>query len=233
MKDKAIHDAMVSIENRVIHIYNHGFSDGYEVGKSEAKLIETIDNMNRQYRSGYSKGLEEAWECARKILFDSSLPGDILTDLCADSFCGIIQDCSASEAIAKLKEYEQKKSVNRDCEHCSKTYGTLGCCTTVHNEWVYSCEEGHREYEEQQKQSEKSCKNCQHGINGMPNFKSGRCEACYYDERIGGNCLFEEKQTEEKTDKSCDDCRFADLQKHEFPCCSCSASHTFRWEARK
>lgn len=202
MKDKAIHDAMVSIENRVKDVYNHGFSDGYEEGKSEAKLIETIDNMNRQYRSGHSKGLEEAWECAKKILFDSSLPRDILTELGADSFSGVIQNCSASEAIEKIKEYEER-----------------------------------------QKQSEKSCKNCQHGINGMLNFKSGRCEACYYDERIGGNCLFEEKQTEEKqteekTDKSnlcanCETCRFADLTAYEFPCSVCSASHTFRWEARK
>ena len=146
MNDKAIHDAMVSIENRVIHIYNQGFSDGYEEGKSEAKLIETIDNMNRQYRSGYSKGLEEAWECARKLLFDSSLPRDILTELGADTFCGIIQNCSASEAIEKIKEYEEQK-----------------------------------------KQSEKSC----------------------------------------------DDCRFADLTAHEFPCSVCSASHTFRWEPWK
>lgn len=39
----------------------------------------------------------------------------------------------------------------RDCKHCSRTYGTLGCCSTVSNKWVYSCEEGHREYEETHK----------------------------------------------------------------------------------
>ena len=41
---------------------------------------------------------------------------------------------------------EQEPVLNRDCEHCSKTYGTLGCCTTVSNKWVYSCKEGQREY---------------------------------------------------------------------------------------
>lgn len=100
--------------------------------------------------AAYQRGLEEAWEGARKLLFDSSLSRNILTDLGADSFCGVIHKCSASEAIEKIKEYEEQK-----------------------------------------------------------------------------------KQTEEKTDKSCDDCRFADLTAYEFPCCSCSASHTFRWEARK
>ena len=179
IKGKAINDAMNSIENRVRHVYNQGFEEGknYYIQK---------------YGNAYNKGLEDAWECARKILFDSSLPRDILTELGADSFCGVIHKCSASEAIEKIKEYEER-----------------------------------------QKQSEKSCKDCKHGNNGMPDFKSGRCEACYYDERIGGNCLFEEKQTEEKTDKSCDDCRFADLTAYEFPCSVCSASHTFRWEARK
>lgn len=34
----------------------------------------------------------------------------------------------------------------KDCDHCSKTYGTLGCCTTVNNKWVYSCTEGQKEY---------------------------------------------------------------------------------------
>lgn len=41
-----------------------------------------------------------------------------------------------------------------DCEHCSRTYGTLGCCSTVSNKWIYSCEEGHREYEETHKETE-------------------------------------------------------------------------------
>ena len=50
-------------------------------------------------------------------------------------------------AIQALKD-------ERDCEHCSRTYGTLGCCSTVSNKWVYSCEEGHREYEERHKETE-------------------------------------------------------------------------------
>lgn len=46
------------------------------------------------------------------------------------------------ERIKPLKE----PILNKDCEHCSKTYGTLGCCDTVSNEWAYSCKEGQREY---------------------------------------------------------------------------------------
>ncbi len=42
-------------------------------------------------------------------------------------------------------EYKEPTTKN-DCEHCSKTYGTLGCCDFVSNEPVYSCKEGHEEY---------------------------------------------------------------------------------------
>ena len=45
-----------------------------------------------------------------------------------------------------IKALEQEPVLDRDCEHCSKTYGSLGCCDTVSNKWVYSCKEGQREY---------------------------------------------------------------------------------------
>lgn len=48
-------------------------------------------------------------------------------------------------------EVERVVGKGRDCKHCNRTYGTLGCCSTVSNKWVYSCEEGHREYEETHK----------------------------------------------------------------------------------
>jgi len=46
----------------------------------------------------------------------------------------------------------ERVTAGRDCEHCNRTYGTLGCCSTVSNKWVYSCEEGHKEYAETHKQ---------------------------------------------------------------------------------
>ena len=133
----------------------------------ELKELEQLDSSDIE--AAYQRGLEEAWEGARKILFDSSLPRDILTDLGADSFCGIIHDCSADEAIAKLKEYEEKQ-------------------ITISEE-----------------QREKNLQRI-------------------FDTK---------KQTEENLCADCETCRFADLTAYEFPCCACSASHTFRWEPRK
>ena len=175
MKDKAIHDAMCSIENRVRHVYNQGYSDGLADGNINSGLFAD------KVREAYNNGLEDAWECARKILFDSSLPRDILTELGADSFCGVIHKCSASEAIAKIKKKEKRT------ESMSKAYADV-------EEWL--------------------------------------------DRHLREGLTDNSKQTEEKTDKSnlcadCETCRFADLTAHEFPCSVCSASHTFRWEARK
>ena len=104
MKDKAIHDAMVSIENRVRHVYNQGYADGIADGNINSGLFAD------KVREAYNNGLEEAWEVARKILFDSSLPRDILTELGADSFSGVIHKCSASEVIKKIKEYEEQQN---------------------------------------------------------------------------------------------------------------------------
>ena len=142
MKDKAIHDAMNSIENRVRHVYNQGYSDGLADGNISSGLFAD------KVREAYNNGLEDAWECARKIFKSECATMKYIFHTAY--YPEIILNNSPTEAIAKLKEYEEQQ-----------------------------------------------------------------------------------KQTEEKTDKSCDDCRFADLQAHEFPCCACSASHTFRWEARK
>lgn len=36
-KDKAIEEAMASIENRIRHVYNQGFEDGYAKGKEQTE----------------------------------------------------------------------------------------------------------------------------------------------------------------------------------------------------
>ena len=142
MKDKAIHDAMCSIENRVRHVYNQGYSVGLAEGNINSGLFAD------KVREAYNNGLEDAWECARKIFKSECATMKYIFHTAY--YPEIILNNSPTEAIAKLKEYEEQQ-----------------------------------------------------------------------------------KQSEEKPDKSCDDCRFADLTLHEFPCSVCSASHTFRWEARK
>ena len=48
--------------------------------------------------------------------------------------------------ILKLLEQQPKM---QDCDHCIHTYGTLGCCDMVNNEWVYDCEFGKEQYKKE------------------------------------------------------------------------------------
>ena len=58
----------------------------------------------------------------------------------------------------KIWEDEQHPCEGKqDCEHCIHTYGTLGCCDVVNNEWIYDCDFGREQY---RKEHEKPCEGC-------------------------------------------------------------------------
>lgn len=92
MKDFAsIRDEVMNgIENRVRQAYNAG----YKVGANDSDRLS----------SPYHKGLEEAWECAKKIY-----------NMSAEKIIAIFGSCSnwvdftAEEAIKKIKEYENNE----------------------------------------------------------------------------------------------------------------------------
>ena len=73
-------------------------------------------------------------EASYKTEYQCSICGRVVGLYERSKYC---PDCGAK---MRLSEH--------DCEHCNRKYGTLGCCSTVSNKWIYSCEEGHREYEE-------------------------------------------------------------------------------------
>ena len=77
--------------------YQRGLSEGNEIG----------------YKDGVKDGQNEAWEAARKIVCDQKLDWNTLLYLFNKSnFVGIFGDFSASEAIAKLKAYEEKQKAD-------------------------------------------------------------------------------------------------------------------------
>lgn len=63
----------------------------------------------------YRKGLSDAWECARKINCipsDGGMSGIELDDIFnMDSNCTIMKDFSASEALEKIKAYEDEHKI--------------------------------------------------------------------------------------------------------------------------
>jgi len=91
--------------------YEKGYHDGHNVCYENAK-----DLMEEKKNEAYQRGLSDAWETARKI---HHMPdGDIL-DLFPDCYVSVctaaqaILKYDASEAIAKIKEYEDGKQEYR------------------------------------------------------------------------------------------------------------------------
>ena len=79
-----------SIRNAYDKGYKQGFNEGFNDGKAQ----------------GRNEGLFEAWECARKIALRKDEARNAFHDIAPVK---VFEEYSASEAIAKIKEYEEKQ----------------------------------------------------------------------------------------------------------------------------
>lgn len=92
-------DIMNRIKDDVDYIAEEAYKKGYAEGEKQAK-------------ENYQKGLSDAWECAKKIACmesDGGMPCQVLADI-FDCDGRIIATHSASEAIAKIKAYEEEQN---------------------------------------------------------------------------------------------------------------------------
>ena len=79
----------------------------------EGLLRNERDDVQKQVNEAYQRGLEDAWEAARKIVCDDELGWNTLLHIFnRGNFDGIFGDFSPSEAIAKLKAYEEKQKAD-------------------------------------------------------------------------------------------------------------------------
>lgn len=104
MKDKTIKNAMNDIEKIIRDVYSQGYNDGIKDGKESVQIDDS---------TAYERGLNDAWECARKMLLSDEDGGIALSDIL--KIFGMtqyyaIKRFSATEAIAKIKEYEEKQA---------------------------------------------------------------------------------------------------------------------------
>ena len=134
-----IQDALVKIsktcqeeQKNIDEAYQKGFNDGKEYGLDEADMREAVS---------YQKGLSDAWEAAKKIVLSVDEGGLSVQDLSkifeSEGSHYVLRKYSASEAINKIKEYEEKKDrdvcrgciwegrYDGDCAMCSNNYREL------------------------------------------------------------------------------------------------------------
>lgn len=103
-------------------IYKDGYAEGYKKGKNERLMM----------CDPYNRGRSEAWECARKIMdltSDYVKCHEILGD-CAPKYA--LTKYSASEAMQKIKEWEEKQAKKNcmNCGHRNPHYDTFRCNVT-------------------------------------------------------------------------------------------------------
>lgn len=109
-------------------VWNAGYKTGYDKGYQEGAL----NPSSIGYEHGYEAGLNDAWECARKIITMEwkdkhealNDPSMFLTDM--------FDNISALEAIEKLREYEDKKDkIKVGDEVRLKDLGLIGVVTRL------------------------------------------------------------------------------------------------------
>lgn len=125
---KALLEAMNDCTKRIYEIgYTNGLAEGY--AKCEREHANTYVKV-----AGYKEGLNDAWECAKRITLSAAEGGLSAEDLTSifyqnakayDGADTILKMFTPEEAIEKIKEYDEKKA-----KYSGKIVGTDVCSYT-------------------------------------------------------------------------------------------------------
>lgn len=102
-------------------MYTAGYEDGWRKRNDD----------DQDYKDGLADGMIEAWECAKKLMLsteDGGIDPQKVEEIFGYSYYYVLQNDSASEAIAKIKEYEEKQKqadeikVGDEVQSCDTRY---------------------------------------------------------------------------------------------------------------
>lgn len=126
---KALSRVVTDCGKDVEYKYIQGRVDGAKKGKEEG------------YADGYEKGLNDAWDAARKICLDGESGGassDELKEIFGYDgyYHDIMQNVSADEAVAKIKDWE-KKANEIHVGDVVENDGDLAVVLNIGSEWTH------------------------------------------------------------------------------------------------
>ena len=105
--------------------------------------LENIGEIDEQFLDGFACASEIVMAQLEKE-FESGNEGEWIDNGNGSYTCSNCKTEWTTSQIEKMRFClifgADKREPKHDCEHCSKTYGTLGCCDTINNKWVYACE---------------------------------------------------------------------------------------------
>ena len=168
------------LEKRILEVADFIYATGYTAGSVESRPMG--------YEDGYKYGLNIAWKVAKTInTMDYWKLEDVFKCKPSD-----IYNMSASEALEKIREFENKgtcnKCVHSKCNTCVHKNEDNICCGCVDDS----------EYEEEHEHTEKRCIECRHhsDTHGHCLFKID-----------GGRCVNRDHWEPKQTEKRCEDCK--------------------------
>lgn len=121
-KSRLIQASATSLHEHITELFENGYDQGYADAKFELGQ-NAIDLAHEESDRAYQQGLEDAWEAAKKI-HDGQIPYKVFgLDKTGNGFTYASplnwgENMSSSEAIAKIKEYEEKQKHTAHCPFC-------------------------------------------------------------------------------------------------------------------
>ena len=105
----------------------HIIDEAYNRGKNDAKREISLSG---EYERAYQRGLDDAWEAAKKIVLtvaDGGLPNETAYVIFGMWFYQVFRDLSVTEAIEKIRKYEQDRALRCDnCKHKDDQFSVCG-----------------------------------------------------------------------------------------------------------
>lgn len=89
-------------------------NEAYEKGVQDTKQHWVDAPRSCAYKLGYENGLNDAWEAARKIVLsrdDGGIEYEAKKEIFGHTNYNIIREFTVSEAIEKIRRYEQKQEI--------------------------------------------------------------------------------------------------------------------------
>lgn len=120
------------VQKQVNEAYQRGYDKGYA---DKTNNDEVCDGLAKDI---YQRGLDDAWEAARKVALNPNENGLSLEEVYEIFGCATIQQAfrrySAQQTIAKLKAYEKEQKKEDEIEVRDEViaYGCRGVVTYVH-----------------------------------------------------------------------------------------------------
>lgn len=103
-------------KRQILECINNAYYKGYKNGLNDRSINE--GTFAAIVKEAYGNGLNDTWECAKKIVTDTGLNHEELREIFGyTSMDTIFGNFSASEAIAKIKEYENRQKKSDDEIH--------------------------------------------------------------------------------------------------------------------